>query len=108
MSRVISVALTVIFLVVALTGLYMALVHPSHRHRGGPPQMAYTEEGARASGGPDRFGPSREPFFPKKLHEWSSGLFLMVAVVHIVLNWKALLSHFGLHRRPSPHSSARC
>ena len=123
MRRVTSVVLTLSFVLVSVTGLAMAL-----RPRPAPPpgfgagsQMsAPPEAGAAAEAGeaerPEGPGERRQPLFPKKLlaapvfQEGSTELAGFVAIlaglIHIVLNWRPLLCHFGLRRRPGAAADA--
>jgi hypothetical protein len=107
MRRVTSVVLALSFILLAVTGLSMMLRHgPGAGH--GPPSMAGEGRGLgprgpaergpqfRAAGPP---GEHREPLFPSQLHELGALVMLVAGIVHIVLNWKALLSHVGVRRR---------
>jgi len=97
MRRATSIVLAVSFILVAVTGLTMAL--GGHHGPGGGPH------GMRAGAGPG-FGPPGgpgervEPLFPKQIHEWGAYLMVLAGVVHIGLNWRVLVCYLGLQRRP--------
>jgi len=108
MRRVTSILLAVSFILLAVSGLSMMVRHgPGAGH--GPPSMAGEGRGLgppdgrergprfRAAGPP---GEHREPLFPVQLHELGALVMLVAGIVHITLNWKALLCHIGLRRRP--------
>jgi len=109
MRRVTSITLAVCFVAVALTGLYMALA-PRGPH-GGPPSGFGEARGRFGPGAPDRdievgpagrgFGPGehRERFFPTELHKWSGYGTAVVGLVHVSLNFSAILCYLGLRKR---------
>jgi len=88
--------LVVIFALLAITGLWMALGH--HGPRPGPPAATapVLPESDAANANPVRRAP---PFFPRLLHE-GAGYALIIAIpLHLVFNFRTLLSHSGLRRR---------
>ncbi|MEN6545716.1 MAG: DUF4405 domain-containing protein [Armatimonadia bacterium] len=99
MRRVTSIVLTVSFILVSFTGLQMAF---GPRHAPPPGQgervAADVDGGGAETRAPE--GPPRHPsIFPKLLHEWLGYLLVLSGVMHIVLNWRPLLCHFGLRPR---------
>jgi hypothetical protein len=98
MRRVTSLLLVAIFVLLAVTGVWMA--HGHHGPRPGPPAtttpMSSESDAAAAAAGAVRRAP---PFFPRGLHE-GAGYALIVAVpLHLVFNYTRLLNHCGLRKR---------
>ncbi len=108
MRRVTSILLALSFILLAVTGLSMMLRHgPAAGH--GPPPLAGEGRGLdppeRAERGPQfraagRPGEHREPLFPSRFHELGAVVMLVAGIVHVALNWKPLLCHIGVRRRP--------
>jgi len=100
MRRATSIVLALAFILVSVTGLFMAL-GPRHGPGGPPPGAGFggpfgdDEGGGFEKGGPR--GP-HEPLFPKQLHEWGAYLLVIASLIHIGLNWRPLLCHLGLRR----------
>ena len=102
MRRATSVVLTLSFVLVSLTGLQMGLGSHHGPPPGVSPRLAADADGVggeegqmRTPGGP----PGHPPIYPKLLHEWLGYLLALSGVMHVVLNWRPLLCHFGLRPR---------
>jgi hypothetical protein len=99
MRRFTSLVLLVLFVLLAVTGVWMARDH--HGPRLGPPAVTATaspESGAGAAG-PGYRGP---PFFPKRLHEAAGFALILAALLHLIFNYRTLLSHCGLRQQKKP------
>ncbi|MCE5241415.1 DUF4405 domain-containing protein [bacterium] len=113
MRRVTSILLTLSFVLVSVTGLVMAL-RPRHApppgFGAGSQMSAPPEAGEAAEPGefqrPEGPGERRQPLFPKKLHELAGFVAILAGLIHIVLNWRPLLCHFGLRRRSGAAADA--
>lgn len=69
MRKIISILLLAAFLILSITGIQMLLPHA---------------HGLRAGGA---------SFYPKRLHEYASFLFMLAGMIHIVLNFNAFKAY---------------
>ncbi|CUH95124.1 hypothetical protein P22_1193 [Propionispora sp. 2/2-37] len=86
MRRITSIILTITFIVLAVSGVQMAVI---------PKSPNAHQQVANNSGGDQVMARREMPFYPKKAHEWAGYLFIGAGLVHIGLNRKSMLSHFG-------------
>lgn len=86
MRKATSILLLLTYLILAVTGIQLALPHD----KGARPSVAITESGVNTHKAIEKAGP---PFYPKGLHEWAGYLFILAGVVHIYLNRTAIQSY---------------
>ena len=69
MRKIVSIVLLIVFLILSITGIQMLMPHA---------------HGLRAGGA---------LFYPKRLHEYASILFMLFGIIHIALNFNVFKAY---------------
>ena len=77
MRKIVSIVLTVIFIVVSITGIQLLLEHAMH-------EMRHT---------------SGIHLIVRHIHEIAGIVFIISGLIHLKLNLKAILSYIGIKRK---------
>jgi len=90
MRRIISIILTITFIIVSVSGVEMAVVP---KHQNVQQQMVGNPAGDKL------VAKGEKPFYPKTAHEWAGYLFIGAGLVHFALNRRPMLSYLKIRKK---------
>jgi hypothetical protein len=96
MRKITSIILALAFILVAVTGVQMALPH------GGDvkdkPAIIQSSENEKNSAVSVSRAPRQASFYPKAAHEWAGYVFIVAGCMHLVFNIKPMQSYLGMRK----------
>lgn len=86
MRRIISLALLITYLALAISGIQLTLPHD----RATNPSAIIAKDTGSTTQIAEKINP---PFYPKKMHQWAGYLFILAGLIHIYLNRKPIQAY---------------
>lgn len=85
MRRIISIIMLIMFVLLSVSGIQL-IVAPKNK----PQQI---QQQMMNSGQNQFMNTENRHFYPKEAHEWAGIIFIVVGVIHLVINRKPMLSY---------------